>query len=289
MSSLAFQIYIMKTIKVCSWLAAGASVIALTMAFPSSADQAASAVKPDKSYTGMVKAIDPKERTLEVSGLIWSKKFSLGDNCAYVQWDKSAGAMGDLRPGEKVTVSYQENQGVGVLVADNVKQVPMTEKGTVQSIDPKARTITLNPGPEERTLQLPADCTVVLHGGKEGTLANIQTGNHVIVTYELPNRLPTVREIAQTSETFKGDLTSIDPNQKMLQAKAMFSTKKFVMSGDCAIVVNGKPGGKLTDLKVGENLSISYDDVNGVNVANRIAPTEAVPAGQELATRSMQR
>lgn len=52
----------------------------------------------------------------------------------------------------------------------------------------------------------------------------------------------------------------------------MFATKKFNVGDDCAVVINGKPGGKLTDLRPGESLMFSYDNVNGVNVVNRIAP-----------------
>jgi hypothetical protein len=71
---------------------------------------------------------------------------------------------------------------------------------------------------------------------------------------------------------FTGDLTAIDLDQKTLRAKAMFATKKFNVGNDCAILVNGKPDGKLTALRPGESLTFSYDDVNGVNIVNRIAP-----------------
>jgi hypothetical protein len=70
-------------------------------------------------------------------------------------------------------------------------------------------------------------------------------------------------------------LTAIDLDQKTMKAKAMFATKKFNVGNDCAVVVNGKPDGKLTDLRPGESLTFSYDEVNGVNVVNRIAPAGA--------------
>jgi hypothetical protein len=199
-----------------------------------------------------------------------------------VQWDKSAGAIGDLRPGEKVTVSYQDANGRSV--ADAVNQVRLTEEGMVQAIDPKLGTIQVNTGMKMKTLHLHADCRVVLHGGKEGALADIKTGSHVILTYEIPNRRSIVREIAQTSATFTGNLTSVDPDQKSLNAKTMFGTKRVVLGADCAIVVSGKTDGKLSDLKVGETLTVSYDDVNGINIANRIAPTEPVAAAQSSAS-----
>ena len=126
----------------------------------------------------------------------------------------------------------------------------------------------------------------MLHGDKDGTLADIQTGNHVTVTYEVPNGKPTAREVAQTSAMFTGSLTAIDLNRKTLKAKATFATKKFTVGDDCAIVTDGKPGGKLTDLRPGESLTFNYDDVDGVNIVNRIAPAETPPTAPTTAMRS---
>jgi hypothetical protein len=92
------------------------------------------------------------------------------------------------------------------------------------------------------------------------------------VTYEIPNNKPTAREIAQTSETFTGLLTAIDLNTKTVKATALLDTKKFNLGDNCAIVINGKIDGQLADLKPNDKLVFSYDEINGVNVANRIAP-----------------
>jgi Cu/Ag efflux protein CusF len=250
-----------------------------TAAYRASADDTsakATAAKSDKTYTGTVVSVSPKERVLDVKGFLFSKKFNLGDTCAYSIVGKDTGVLGDLRPGQRVTVGYQDANGV--LVADRVTQEPLRETGMVKAIDPAAHTLTLHVGIMDKTCQLPADCVVTLRGGKSGTPAAIQTGDHVTVTYETPNGEPTAREIAQTSAMFTGDLTAIDLEQKTLKAKAAFTTKKFNVGDGCAIVANGKPDGKLTDLRPGENLTFNYDVVNGVNIVNRIAPAGAEPA-----------
>jgi hypothetical protein len=95
-----------------------------------------------------------------------------------------------------------------------------------------------------------------------------------LITYEVPDGKATARQIAQTSETFRGDLTAIDLDQKTMKAKAMFTAKKFNIGDDCVVVINGKPNGKLTDLKPGESLTFSYYNINGVNVVDRIAPAK---------------
>jgi Cu/Ag efflux protein CusF len=249
-------------------MAVCASVLALTTALKVSADQTAAAVKPDKTYTGTVNAVDPTERTLDVKGFMLNKKFNLGDNCAYVLWNKPTGAIGDLRPGEKVTVAYRDAHGV--LVADNVKQVPMTREGMVKSIDPAAHIMTLRVRSLDKKIRLPDDCAVVLRGGTSGALADIAAGNHVTVTYETPDNKLTARQIAQTSQLFTGTLTAVDLNNQTVKAKAVFSSKKFHLADNCAVVINGRPDGKLSELKLGDKLAFSYDDLNGVNIVNRI-------------------
>jgi len=259
-----------------------------TAAYRASADGTSTkttAAKPDKTYTGTVVSVNPNEHRLDVKGFLFSKEFNLGDSCAYKMAGAQTGAIDDLRPGQRVTVGYQDANGV--LIADRVTQKPLREEGMVKAIDPAAHTLTLHVGIMDKTYQLPAGCEVTLRGDKPGALADIQTGDHVTVTYEVPNGKPTAREIAQTSATFTGNLTAIDLEQKTMKAKATFATKKFNVGDDCAIVVNGKPDGKLTDLQPGENLTFSYDSVNGVNVVNRIAPAGAEPTAQPTAMQSV--
>lgn len=257
-----------------AWAVVCLSALTATAAYRASADDAsanATTAKPDKTYTGTIVSVDSKEHLLDVRGFPFSsKKFNLGDTCAYTIVGQDTGAIGDLRPGQKVTVGYQNAHGV--LVADRVTQQPMRDEGMVKAIDPATQTLTLHLGVMDKTFQLPANCEVTLRGDKSGTVADIRPGNHVLITYEVPNGKPTAREIAQTSESFTGDLTAIDLDQRTIKAKAMFTTRKFDLGDDCAIVINGKPNGKLTDLRPGESLSFSYDNINGVNVVNRIAP-----------------
>ncbi|HTQ51981.1 MAG TPA: hypothetical protein VMJ12_14820 [Candidatus Acidoferrales bacterium] len=264
----------MKTKALRAWAAVCLSALTATAGYRASADDAsanATAAKPDKSYTGTIVSVDPKEHMLEVKSFPFSnKKFNLGDTCTYTIVDQDTGAVGDLRPGQKVTVGYQDAHGV--LVADRVTQQPMRDEGMVKAVNPTTQTLTLHLSVMDKTFQLPTDCVVMLRGDKAGTIADIQPGNHVLITYEVPNGKPTARQIAQTSETFTGDLTAIDLDQKTMKAKAMFATKKFNVGDDCTVVINGKPDGKLTDLRPGESLMFSYDNINGVNVVNRIAP-----------------
>ena len=275
----------MKTTKARRWTVLCAAVLTATAAFRTLADQATTAAQPEKSYTGTVVSVDPQGHTLKAKWFLLNKKFNLGVACVYTLPDNTAGTINDLRPGEKVTVSYQ-NVG-GVLVADRVDQQPMRYEGMVQAIDPVAHTLTLHVYGMDKTFQIANDCNVLLRDDKSGTLADIQAGNHVTVTYETPDGTLTAHQIAQTSIEFTGTLTAIDLGEKTLKARSLFGSKTFNVADNCAIMVNGKPGGQLSDLRPDDKLVFSYDEVNGVNVVNRIAPAEAQTKSVAASTTPM--
>lgn len=85
---------------------------------------------------------------------------------------------------------------------------------------------------------------------------------------------------------YTGTLTAIDLGEKTLKARALFETKKFNVADNCAIVINGKTDGKLSDLRPNDRLVFNYDEINGINVVNRIAPGKA--ATEPPATASSQ-
>jgi len=270
----------MKTKNEKRWLAAGAAVLTAA-ALRVSADTATSPVQPEQSYTGKVVSVAPEDRMVSVRAGWWSRKtFNLGDNCTYAMFGSTN--RSDLRPGEKVTVRYQTVQGVRV--ADGIWQRPMQIEGMVAEVDPRQHLLTVREHGLERRLQIANGCPVMLRDNRSGSLADIQPGNRVRVTYETPADVPTARQIAQTSSEFVGTLTAIDLGEKTVKAKAVFAAKKFNVANDCAIVINGRTDGKLSDLRPNEKLAFSYDQVNGVNVVNRIAP--APPEEQKTMTTS---
>jgi len=255
----------------------------LTTTFTASADQASTVAKPDKMYTGTVISVNPNESTLKVKGLLFSKNFNLGENCSYVLWNKPAGAMSDLRAGEKVDVAYQDASGV--LVADRIQQEPMTAQGTVKAVNLTGHTLTLRSGWMDKKIQIPDNCVVTLSSDKSGSLADVQPGYYVTVTYELPNDKPVAREIEQTGTTFNGELRAVNLEDRTVIARSLFNTDTFHLADNCAIVINGKPDGQLSDLKLGNRMTFNYEDVNGVKIVNRIANE---PARQESETTSAQ-
>jgi hypothetical protein len=248
------------------------SALALTAA----ADQMATAPVKEKEFTGKVDYVNADEHTLTVSDWLRHRTFDLGGNCAITRWDNTSGAINDLRPGEKVTVGFQNAHGV--LAADRVTQEAMRVHGVVKSIDPARRQLVLGRWDHDKTLMLAQDCKVQVHDKMNDGLASIMPGDHVTVVYETPSGPAVAHEIARTTVSYTGAVVAIDVPHRTISVEDAVSTKQFSLANDCSIVMGTTIDAPMTDLRPGERLTVNYDKVNGVNVANRIAPTGPAPA-----------
>jgi hypothetical protein len=198
--------------------------------------------------------------------------FNFGESCTYIVPGKANAKINEVRVGEKVKVTYQEVQGV--LIADRVEQLPMQFEGRIAEIDAGKHTLTLHRPGLDKDLQIAGDCKVMLLGSRDGSLNDIRPGDHVTVTYVIPDGTPTVEEIKQTGVEFTGTLTAIDVGERTLKASSTFETKKFNLADNCNIVINGRGNCELSDLKLNEKLTLNYDEINGVNVVSRIGVTD---------------
>ena len=239
----------------------------------------------EKTYTGTVKAVDVAGKTIKVQWLMLSKHFVLGDNCALVLGDKKDVSLGDFQPGQKVEVTYKSASGV--LVANRIEQEKMLFKGEVVALDANGRTVIVRNRGTSKMFTLPDSCMVVLNGDKSGTFNDVKPGSRVTVVYEVPGNELVARQIEEKSAVFVGSLDAINlPDRTVSAGKKYLSDKKFHLADDCAIMVNGKPEGRMNDLRLGQKYELSYDTVDGINVVNRIAPlptqetSEVSQAGQ---------
>jgi len=236
------------------------------------ADEAATANHKLKTYSGTITYVDPTEKTVTVKRFLFTKTFNLAENCALSVGDKNDAALEDLRPGQAVEVAYK-NAG-GVPVANRIVQKKLRYTGSVLSIDPEKHKLTVSRRGFSKTFSIPSDCKVVLKDDKSGSIENVKVGQTITVVYETPNDSLVARQIEHTSATFVGTLEAIDASARVVKAKHVVGEKKFNLSGDCKIVINGKSNASLSDLRLGQKLVLDYDDVDGVNVVNRIALSE---------------
>jgi Cu/Ag efflux protein CusF len=228
----------------------------------------ATAVPQEKTATGIATAIDPQYKTVSVKEFWGARRFNVANDCRVLLPNNPTASLADLRTGQKLVISYERDQGV--LVAHQIAEKEMTFTGDIQSIDAAKHVMTVRNKAWDETYQIADDCKVVLHDEKSGTLSDAQPGDHVMVTFETPNGTQVAREIDQTSRVFTGTLTAIDQDERTLKAKTLLGTMKFNLGDDCKIVINGRTDGKLSDLRIGDQVVFNYEDARGVLVANRV-------------------
>jgi Cu/Ag efflux protein CusF len=226
----------------------------------------------EKQFTGKVVFVNNVEHKVTVNGLLRHRTFDLGSDCSITRWDNATGALNDLRPGQEVIVNYQNVHGV--LAADRVEQQALRYHGIVRSIDPAQRQLVLRHWDHDKKFILADDCKVLLHDQENAALGNIKPGDHVTVVYETPSGPDVAYQVAQTSVSFAGSVTAIDVPRRTVSLEGTFGHKQFSLANDCSIVMYGQIDASLANLRPGQHLTINYDEVNGVNVANRIAPAE---------------
>ena len=243
----------------------------------------------EETWTGTLTAVNAREKTFKAEHLLFTKTFSLGEQCAISTLDNQKAALSDLRPGEKVKVRYQAVEGV--LVADQVAERPLHYTGTVQAIDPMARTVTMEEPPlyqpfhAPKAFQVATDCKIVLRSGNTGTLAALQPGDRISVIYELPSGSPAAYRIRDKSSTFVATLQAIDPSARTIEAKDLSNQKQFDIAHHCRIILSGEKAGKLKDLALGHEYRFTYEPVNGVNVLDRVTSVQGAKPAETAAAK----
>jgi len=260
----------MKTMRTYIAARAAVAIMGLIWANPTLGDDSCNAAQKEKSFNGNVTAVDAPDKTLSVKGFFLTRHFTSAADCKVSLEDKAVASLAELRPGDRVAVRYQNAHGV--LIARDIVQHDLIYTGHITAIDPAARTLTLKEGIITHNLAIAPDCAVVLKDDKWAALSSLQVGDAVQVIYEPVKGLRVASRIEQKSETFVGTIEAVDATTRSIKAKDLLSEKKFNLADDCPIVIHGKLNGSLSDLRIGDRVSFSYDNQDGVLVANRVSP-----------------
>jgi hypothetical protein len=275
--------YIMKTtlLRTAKSLCVGAVVWSAVAC--AHADDGNAAAK-EKTFSGTITAVDAKEKVMKAEAYVFHKTFVLADDCKVTLVDQGTATTAELRPGQKVEVSYQNASGV--LVASRIAQERLTFQGEVTGIDLDSRTLNVGRRGGGKAFLVGDKCGVILNGDDKGALADVKLGSRVTVVYEVPDNQFVARQIEQKSARFVGTLDAINMADRTIKAsKQLLGDKRFHLADDCAIVINGKMDAKLSDLRLGQRYEMSYETVAGVNVVNRIAPA-SMPEKSELSQQN---
>jgi Cu/Ag efflux protein CusF len=91
-------------------MAVSLAAVALAFALPASAED-----KPDKpkkrQYTGTIESIDATAGTVTLKKKDETKTFTCAPDCKMSTADKKEATLGDYKVGDKITVSYTEEDG----------------------------------------------------------------------------------------------------------------------------------------------------------------------------------
>jgi Cu/Ag efflux protein CusF len=230
---------------------------------------------PQKTYKGNVTVVNQTEKMVTVKGLMFSKTFNVADNCKVAFEDKPEASLAELRPGQQVEIQFQNARGV--LIADQITQKNLVFTGHITALDATQRTLIVKSRGSSKTFVLSGDCAVVLRKDKAASLENLKIGQTIQVVYESSNGSTLARRIEQKDESYVGTIQALDAGQRTVRAKGLLTEKKFNLANDCHIVVESKPDAAFRELRIGDRVEFSYEDDNGVLVANRIGRESSNP------------
>ena len=168
-----------------------------------SADPSPKIPEPGRSFTGVVTCVDTNKQVFHVKRPFWpARQFAYGGKCEmcmlYAMLQNGMGMSVDLRPGEKVTVGYQDARGVHI--ACRIEQQRMHVSGTVKELNAEKRRLTLHRWTLDKQMNIASDCITLLGADKAGTLADIHPGDRVDVVYETPGGAPVAWQITRTGK-----------------------------------------------------------------------------------------
>jgi PDZ domain-containing secreted protein len=167
----------------------------------------------------------------------------------------------------EVTVSYQESDGV--LVATHIAQRWYTQTGYIKATTPGNREIVMERMGMAKKFKVNDNTRLTIHD-ETAKLSDLKPGQKVTVTYTKQDDVWLAQKVEDTSETFTGAVEAIDAGSNSIKVKSLINTRKFNLGEGCKIVLNGETNGKLKDLRIGQKVTIDYEEVKGVMVAARI-------------------
>ncbi|MCD6051805.1 MAG: hypothetical protein K0Q55_3214 [Verrucomicrobia bacterium] len=232
--------------------------------------------KDAREHTGTITIVDAAERTVKVDKFLLNKTFNLAADCSFaVGLDKPA-TLDQLKPSMEVVVRYEESDGV--FIATRISQRWYTQVGYVKTATPANHEIVLDRVGTARKFKVNDSTRLTIHNDK-ARLSDYKTGQKVTITYTKQDDLWLAHKVEDTSERFVGTVEAIDAEANTMKVKNLLTTKKFNLGDGCKIVFNNDTSGKLRNVRLGEKVTVNYEDMKGVLVAGRIElATDRAPA-----------
>ena len=85
----------------------------------------------------------------------------------------------------------------------------------------------------------------------------------------------------QIEQEVSGTISAMDVSARIIRLSGAFANKTFKVGPDAQIVISRIPEATLNDLKVGDQVDISYHEQDGAFVASHITRVESKPPPAE--------
>lgn len=247
----------------------GTSMVMAEAGSPTATPAPAKAAATTKAaeFTGTISMVDGEERIVKVDKFLMDKTFNLAEKCTFAIGLDKESSLDQLKPDMEVVVTYQESDGV--LVATHIAQRWYTHTGYIKAATPANREIVMERMGMSRKYKVNDNTRLTIHNDS-AKLSELKPGQKVTVTYTKEDDVWLAQKVEDTSETFTGTVEAIDAGANSIKVKSLINTRKFNLGEGCKIVLNGETNGKLKDLRIGQKVTIDYEEVKGVMVAARI-------------------
>ncbi len=136
----------------------------------------------DLRFEGKVAALDTNEMILRVKHGWTTREFKATPDSEITFRDGSQHPLGDLEPGQSVTVRYYTPAEDHLAL--KIEQRSLEFTGRVEVLDADRERIQAGSLLADRTFELSDDCVFVVNGKAEGTIEDLQIGDRVTFFYE---------------------------------------------------------------------------------------------------------
>lgn len=231
----------------------------------------ASGAQKELKLAGSLLGIDLQERTVTVKSFGFKRTFLAGDSCSVSLADKPEATLAELRPGQKVVITYTKLDGVSI--ARQIAQQNQVFSGHITALDATSKKLTVKRGLTKRDFVVAPNASLRFADAQSGSLEDLKIGHTVNVVYEEQDGLR-AHQIEQRRETFVGTIRAIDASRKTVKARNLINERTFHLVSGCQIVIENRPGGRLHDLRIGDRVALTYEEADGVLLVNRIGRTD---------------
>ncbi len=222
----------------------------------------------EQTWSGTLSTIDLRNHAFQGETWYIPRTFVVARQCDISVMGQNNKRLRDLQLGDSLQVRYRDADGA--LIADRIADRSSRYQGTVEWVDPNSNTVSVRQGRRSRTFTLADEGKVITAEGMDGSLYDLAPGDEVTIIYAVSNRSLLASQIDEMTLSYQGKLEAIDLPERIIKAADALGEHQFCVADHCRIILGSNKSAQLKDLKLDHDYTISYQQINGVEVAEQI-------------------